>query len=141
GTPANITQGFTGNVILTGTAADPIKLDGKVVIDGDVIIRGYVQGTGQIFASGNIYIPGDVIYKDRVDTITVGSTPVPQEAFGSDAQNKPNLLGLVAGKNIVVGDYLSQVTNWNEGDTSSTGSANHDFYRPRYQDENGNVVT
>lgn len=141
GTAANISQGYTGNVILTGTASNPIQLDGKVVIDGDVIIRGYVQGTGQIFASGNIYIPGDVIYKDRVDTINVGSTSVAQEAFGSDAQNKPNLLGLVAGKNIVVGDYLSQVTNWNEGDTSSTGSANRDFYRPRYQDENGNVVT
>ena len=143
GAPANISQGYTGNVILTGTASNPIKLDGKVVIDGDVVIRGYVQGVGQIYATGNIYIPGDVIYKDRIDPIVVppSTSPVPQEAFGSDAQNKPNLLGLVAGKNIVVGDYLSQVTHWSEGNTSSVGSANHDFYSPSYQNENGQVVT
>ncbi|HLX63567.1 MAG TPA: hypothetical protein VKX17_20015 [Planctomycetota bacterium] len=146
GTAASISQGFSGNVILTGTVDNPIKLDGKVVIDGDVIIRGYVQGTGQIFASGNIYIPGDVIYKDRTDSITVTSgsntTTVSQEAFGADSQNKQNLLGLVAGKNIVVGDYLSQVTNWNEGDTTTVGSANRDFYAPRFQDPTtGQVVT
>lgn len=137
GQAANITTGYDGNVILTGSSDNPIKLDGKVVIDGDVIIRGYVQGTGQILATGNIYILGDVIYKDKFTPVTLpnGSTVV-QENFGQDANSKPNLLGLVAGKNIIVGDYLSQVTNWNEGG----GTPNPDFFKPRHLDESGNVV-
>lgn len=138
GQAANITTGFDGNVIVTGSAENPIKLDGKVVIDGDVIIRGYVQGTGQIFATGNIYILGDVIYKDKFSPVTLpnGSTVV-QENFGQDSSSKPNLLGLVAGKNIIVGDYLSQVTSSNE---TVGGQANADFYKPRHLDDNGNVV-
>jgi len=143
GSPANISTGVNGNVILIGTASNPILLDGKVVIDGDVIIRGYVQGTGQIFASGNIYIPGDVIYKNRTDMITVpgSNSQVAQEGFGLDAQNKPNLLGLVAGKNIVVGDYLSQITTYREGAVNAgLQYANADFYSPRYVDASNNVV-
>ena len=142
GTAANITTGYTGNLILTGTASNPIQLDGKVVIDGDVIIRGYVQGTGQIFTSGNIYIPGDIIYKDRTDMVPIpGQSPVAQEAFGADSQNKPNLLGLVAGKNIIVGDYLSQVTSYDQGYTNgSVSSANKEFFAPRTVDSNNNVI-
>ncbi len=139
GSAASITQSFTGNVILTGTADNPIQLDGKIVIDGDLVIRGYVQGMGQIFTTGNIYVPGDIIYKDRTDTLNVNGNTVLQEAFGYDSNSKPNLLGLVAGKNIVVGDYLSQVTNWNEGNTSSVATANPDFFAPRYMTDNGVV--
>lgn len=114
---ANISQSYTGNVVITGTIANPIKIDGKVVIDGDVVIRGYVQGTGQIYASGNIYIPGDVIYNnDNVGTVA--------ETFGTktnpDGTKTTNLLMMAAGKNVVVGDYLSQVTHWD--------SNNADFY-------------
>lgn len=136
GSPANITTGLGGNAILTGSSDNPIQIDGKVVIDGDVIIRGYVQGTGQILATGNIYIFGDVIYKDKFSTVSSSSgSPVVQENFGLDANNNSNLLGLVAGKNIIVGDYLSQVTHWNE-----QGGSNPDFFKPRHLDSNNQVV-
>ncbi len=132
--PANIVsvtgQAYEGTVIMTGTQANPITIDGKVLINGDVVIRGYVQGTGQIFATGNIYAPGDVIYNDTgVGTIN--------EKFGvngsSDPAKQQNLLALVAGKNIVIGDYLSQVTHWNSG--------NSDFFMPYTYDKGTNTVT
>ena len=127
---ANISASYTGNVILVGTQANPIKIDGKVVIDGDVVIRGYVQGAGQIYASGNIYAPGDVIYNN----VNVGTI---NEKFGvnndPDPKKQTNLLGLVAGKNIVVGDYLSQVTHW---DSSKT-----DFFKPYTYNPTTKVLT
>src|SRR5579862_394047 len=127
---ANIQQTYTGNVVLVGTQANPIQIDGKVVIDGDVVIRGYVQGTGQIYASGNIYAPGDVIYND----VGVGTL---NEQFGvnsnTDPKKQTNLLGLVAGKNIVVGDYLSEVTHW---DSSQT-----DFFNPYTYNPSTKVLT
>jgi len=93
-----------GNFVFVGTQSNPIQLDGKVVIDGDVMLSGYVQGSGQIWATGNIYIPGDVRYADTTDSNG--------EVFGVNTQGRPNLLGVVAGGNIIVGDYLSQVNDW-----------------------------
>ncbi len=126
----NITSSYTGNVVMTGTTTNPIVIDGKIMIDGDVVLRGYVQGTGQIYATGNIYAPGDVIYNNvNVGTINeqfgVNSDPNPQKA--------QNLLALVAGKNVVVGDYLSQVTYW--------ASENSDFYMPYTYNKTTNTVT
>jgi hypothetical protein len=114
---ANITGSYAGNLVITGTQTNPIQIDGKVVVDGDVIIRGYVQGQGQLYVTGNIYCPGDIIYNnDNVGTLN--------ETFGthtnSNGSQTTNLVALVAGKNIVVGDYLSQVTQW--------ASGNADFY-------------
>lgn len=110
-----ITGSFTGNAILTGTQANPIKIDGKVLIDGDVILRGYVQGTGQIFATGNVYLPGDLVYNN----VGVGTI---NEQFGKNADANPlkqsNLVGIMAGKNIMVGDYLSQNTTWDSSQST-----------------------
>lgn len=93
----------TGNVILVGTAANPLVVDKTVVIDGDVIIQGVVQGEGQIYASGNIYLPGDVVYNDG-----------PQ--WGMTATGQRNLLMLRAGGNIVINDYLTPQKTFNPAD-------------------------
>ncbi|GMV80973.1 MAG: hypothetical protein AMXMBFR7_21570 [Planctomycetota bacterium] len=117
GSAANINQTHTGNLILVGTQSNPIKLDGKVMVEGDVMIRGYVEGNGQIWATGNIYAPGDVIYKNKqIDTNADGV--VDSEVFGVNSNDTSNLLGMVAGGNIVIGDYLSQVTHWDSGKTN-----------------------
>ena len=128
-------------MVLVGTADNPIRLDGKVVLDGDVVIRGYIQGTGQLSVSGNIYIPGDIVYKNGTSSVTDASgNSVTQENFGVDPSGKTNLLGLMAGKNIVVGDYLSQVTYWWEGYFDGTNNyTNPDFFIPRKL-VNGQVV-
>lgn len=99
----------SGNVVLVGTASNPIKIDGKVVIQGDVIISGVVEGEGQIWATGNVYVPGDLQYNNKTDPTTG------DEIFGTSPSDKNNLMGLVAGGSIIVGDYLSTVTHWNSG--------------------------
>lgn len=120
GNTGSVTNGATGNYIITGTTANPIKIDGTVVVKGDVMINGYVEGAGQIYATGNIYVPGDVIYKNTTDAS--GNENFGQN--GSGQSGGTNLLGLIAGGNIVIGDYLSGVTHW---DSSKT-----DFVKPNY---------
>lgn len=85
---------YKGNLILVGTAQDPISIDGTVAVDGDVVIKGYVKGEGQLMVKGNAYIVGDVVYKDGTQ-------------FGVAPDGKENAFALVAGGNIMMGDYLT----------------------------------
>jgi hypothetical protein len=97
--PVTVNGSADGNLILTGTAQNPIRLDGKIVVNGDVIIQGVVQGMGSIFARGNIYVTGDLTYNDA----TVNGV----RQFGVAKDGTRNGLGLAAGGNILVGDYLT----------------------------------
>ncbi|MFQ5658292.1 MAG: hypothetical protein ACE5G5_12180, partial [Candidatus Methylomirabilales bacterium] len=94
-----LNQTYTGNVILVGTDANPITISGSVAVDGDVMIAGKVKGTGTILAKGNIYVVGDTTYADG----TSGGDPT----FGVAADGTKNALALTAGKNILIGDYLT----------------------------------
>lgn len=85
---------YEGNLILVGTDDDPILINKTVAVDGDVIIKGKVKGDGVIYARGNAYIIGDTTYADDVD-------------FGVNDQGKQNAFALVAGGNIMMGDYLT----------------------------------
>jgi len=49
-------------LVLIGTDANPIRIEGPVVIPGDVIIAGKVTGHGTIYAGRNIHIIGSVTY-------------------------------------------------------------------------------
>lgn len=96
-----------GNVVLTGSADEPIRISGDVAIDGDLIISGPIEGTGSLWVRGNIYIRGDITYAD----VLAG----PDRQFGLNSQGSLNALGLTAGGNIVMGDpYREQ---WGRGGT------------------------
>lgn len=99
GTVASVSQTYTGNVVLVGTAARPLVITGTVAIDGDVVIAGKVKGTGTILAKGNIYIVGDTTYAD--------GTSGGRRTYGLASDGTKNALALTAGKNILVGDYLT----------------------------------
>jgi len=154
-TPLSVTESMSGsNVVLVGTYANPIKINGKVIIDGDVIIKGYVEGTGEIWASGNVYVPNDLQYKNQTVTQTIDGVTATREVFGvSQTQDtntdgslkydgtdpvtglpipvyKKNLLGLVGGKNIVMGDYLSSVNHWDSGRSDFIDSRNFGIPEP-----------
>ncbi len=94
-----LNQTYTGNVILVGTDANPISISGTVAVDGDVIIAGKVKGTGTILAKGSIYVVGDTTYAD--------GTSGGDRTFGVAADGTKNTLALTAGKNILIGDYLT----------------------------------
>ncbi len=85
---------YTGNLILTGTTANPITLTGQIAVEGDLLIRGVVKGAGQVFVSGNTYIAGDVTYAD-------GTT------FGTATDGTKNALAIITGGNVLMGDYLT----------------------------------
>jgi hypothetical protein len=105
GTKSGTVGSFDGNLIIDagtkyGTSNTALKLDGSIYINGDLVIRGRISGQGRIIARGNIYIVGDLVYD-----CSEGST---FKACGvSDYATPGNLpkLALLAGGNIVVGDY------------------------------------
>jgi hypothetical protein len=88
-----------GNLILVGDNSNPIILNKNIVVDGDLVIQGPVQGTGSIVARGNVYITGDLTYNDKV----VGGV----RQFGVAPDGSQNTLGIAAGGNIEVGDFLT----------------------------------
>lgn len=105
GNLASIDGTYDGNLILVGTEANPIIIDGPVSINGDLVIKGVVRGRGQLMTRRNVYVMGDVTYNDNA---TLGPDGKP---FGvhiaADGTQTENLLGMVAGGSILMGDYLT----------------------------------
>jgi cytoskeletal protein CcmA (bactofilin family) len=97
--PVALNGTVNGNVILTGTAANPIKIDGTVTVNGDVVLQGVVKGSGALVARGNIYVTSDLTYNDAVVS--------GKRTYGVAADGTKNDFALAAGGNILVGDYLT----------------------------------
>jgi hypothetical protein len=110
----------TGNVILSGTASNPIA------IDGDLVINGFIKGKGTLMVSGNIYVPTDLKYLDG--QTMVSDSPTCPRTFGIAQDGTSNALGLVSGSNILLGDYLKPSVFTGPGTWDITdGSASDDF--------------
>ncbi|NLV42623.1 MAG: hypothetical protein GXY15_15540 [Candidatus Hydrogenedentes bacterium] len=86
---------FNGNLILVGTEANPIQLNGTVAVNGDLVMTGKVRGTGQIFVRGNTYLTGDVTYADAPGR------------FGQADDGTQNAMALITGGSVLMGDYLT----------------------------------
>ncbi len=69
-------------IYLEGTAANPIEIDGRVVIRGDAIVKGYITGQGTLYVGGNLYIAGDVIYSNGP---SFSSPPATMSASAQDS--------------------------------------------------------
>jgi hypothetical protein len=105
------TDGVKGNVILEGTATNPLVLEGTLYINGDVILRGAVTGDGKIVARGNVYITGDVTYAcdDAAQDFNWRASQRKVCTY-NDPEKLPRL-GIIAGKNILVGAYMTPATS------------------------------
>jgi len=88
-------------VVLIGTAANPIEIDGPVVIDSDVIIRGIVKGQGTIYAGRNIHVIGDIEYESPPSWPKPDSDP----ADTATTNSPKDFLGLACKGNVIIGDY------------------------------------
>jgi hypothetical protein len=97
-----------GNVVITGTAANPIVISGTVAIDGDVVLQGVVKGQGVVLAKGNLYVPGHLTYADgqAYNPGDQPGSPTGPRTFGIAQDGTLNALGLAAGGNMLIGDYL-----------------------------------
>jgi hypothetical protein len=102
GNEASLERFFDGHAVLVGQPDNPLVIQDEVAINGDIVIRGAVRGWGRLSARGNIYIVGDLTYDDAGDS------------FGAGPDGSPNGLALVAGGNILVGDYLTRRAKTNE---------------------------
>lgn len=102
-------SGFTnasdaGCIVLVGTAAKPIVINGPVVVNRDVVIKGYYTGQGTIYSGRNIHIIGDLTavnpaqweQPDTAANFTNNTLPDNLEA---------DFLGLCAKGSIILGDY------------------------------------
>jgi len=109
-----------GNFYFVGTKADPLEINGLVVVKGvakgDVIIHGVIRGRGTLYARRNIYIPNDLEY----DQTAPFPAPALTDEEACDTWVRENrtrdLVVLVAGGNIVFGDYTTAGwQNWMDG--------------------------
>ena len=85
-----------GVLVLEGTQANPIVVNGPVIVASDVIIKGYVKGQGTIYSGRNVHIVGNIQYVN------------PPSWSGKRANSNNSLkdmLGLMAKGNIVMGNY------------------------------------
>ena len=110
-----------GALVLIGTQANPITIDGPVVVDSDVIIKGYVKGQGTIYSGRNVHIIGDIKYVDP----PTWNHPDADDAATAERNATKDMLGLVAKGNIVIGDssdksWHNSVDNYIKSGTSSS---------------------
>ncbi len=102
---SGVNGSYNGNLILVGTTSNPIIIDGNVAVNGDLVLKGVVRGRGALQARNNVYVMGDVKYDDNA---TQGPAGKPFGVhYNSDGTTTENLLGVVAGGSIMMGDYLT----------------------------------
>lgn len=53
-------ESFAGNLVLIGTEATPLRIEGTVRVEGDVVVKGVFVGAGTLIAGRNLYVAGNV---------------------------------------------------------------------------------
>lgn len=86
------------NLIILGNTDNPIVISGQVTVRGDILIGGLVSGRGSIITHRNVFLPQDLKYKNPPNW--------------NDVNDKSgDMLGLVSGGNILVGNIMHNTTN------------------------------
>jgi hypothetical protein len=107
---------FDGNLVLVGTPANPININGDVYVSGDVVINGVVEGQGAIYAGRNVYIAGNLLNKNRADKPGAGvcqTVTSPDECARKNISAGKDELRLSAGNNIVMGNFTEKDSSGN----------------------------
>ncbi len=74
---------YEGNLVLSGTEANPIGISGEFLVNGDLVIKGVYKGIGSIYAR-NVYVVGDLISSDCLP----GSPNCPYPFVGTTDEEK-----------------------------------------------------
>jgi hypothetical protein len=118
GTKSGKSGYFDGNLIIdagTLSSGRPLFIEGTIMINGDLVIRGKIRGAGRIVARGNIYVVGDLVYACQDDGTIC--TKAQYAAAGSNLGK----LALLAGGNIIVGDYDAPDSRLPDGEATAGG--------------------
>jgi len=103
--PSGITNApDEGCFVLEGTLADPIVIDGPVVVREDLLIKGYYTGQGTIYAGRNVHVLDNLIAVNppawnHPDTVTNFNNNTLPDNLDAD------FLGLCSKGSIILGDY------------------------------------
>jgi len=89
------------NLVLIGTDANPIVLDGPVVVLNDLVIKGTITGQGTIYTGRNVHIVGDLRYANPPSWPKPMTDPDATKAANAVA----DMVGLAAKGSIILGDY------------------------------------
>jgi hypothetical protein len=132
-----ISKFYDGNVVLEGTLANPIVLDGDVYVSGDVVIKGVVTGRGAIYSGRNMYVAGNLTNKNKADKPGTGiCSTIADDDAGRDACAVLNIKAgrdetrLSAGNNMVLGDYTEKDAIGNQ--TSIRDRQSAEYYRSQF---------
>ncbi len=113
GNPDYTQNGGKRHLIVSGSAKNPIKARGQVVVRGDLVIQGTVNAEQAVIVTHrNIYIPHNLIYKVRPD-------------YDNPSNTAGNQLGLVSSGNILVGNIMHNMVDAPGTGTGQTGNASY----------------
>ena len=136
---SGINKTFDGNVVLEGTAANPIVLNGDVYVSGDVVIKGVVTGRGAIYAGRNMYVAGNLTNKNKADKPGAASGLCKNIADDDAGRNECAVKNIAAGKdetrlsagnNLILGDYTEQKADLSQ--TSLRDRQSADYFRNQF---------
>lgn len=108
---ASVGPVYDGNLVLTGTQSNPIRLDKDLYVTGDVVLKGFVTGRGAVYAGRNMYVAGNLENVNKASKPGAGNCAGISDA---DACARANIAAgtdetrLAATNNIVLGDYTEQ---------------------------------
>lgn len=124
---------YNGNLVLVGTASNPIVLNGDVYATGDVLIKGYVTGRGAIYSGRNTYVAGDLITAKPADDpgkgVCTNITDKNKCAEANVGASKDEVR-LGARGSTIIGDYTERDSSNNIVPVDERQSA--DYYRSQF---------
>ena len=97
-----------GCMVLIGTAAEPIVMNGPVVVEGDAVLKGIVTGQGIIYSGRNTHIIGNVTYQNGPTWPKPDTNPATTDA----TNDTRDFLGLATRGNVILGDYTDSTWNY-----------------------------
>ena len=91
----------SGNLLIIGTAENPIEIHGTVVVTNDLVLKGVITGQGTVYAGRNVHIIGDLKYANP----PAWPKPVEDMAAVKAANATKDLVGFAAKGSVILGDY------------------------------------
>ncbi len=145
--------GEKSNLVLWGTAQNPIIVDGPVVVRGDLLIKGCVKGKGSLYVQRNAYISDNLTYVNHpvgkpnwdyfayTDPLVRYETWMQAATEWRQANADKDGLGLFARESVVIGDFQSStwrssVSTWlNNTSNESAEAVNGLDHMPNTSDQ------
>ncbi len=99
-----VTKVHKGNLVISGTAANPMTITGSILITGDLVIKGVYSGLGTLYVKGRVYIPADLTASDSVFPYPEAPAAALAKGVKLVKEKKGDALGIATAKSVFVAD-------------------------------------